>query len=1052
MVNKLKDNLESKKMDLPLIRANFGIIKGNEFNSLVDSGSSRSLVSRNVIERLQSSQFLNIQENQVCCITANSSKLDISHSVKLKIKIENFSWKFNFLISDVLSIPVILGADFIKHSQLIVNIFDNLFWFNFKPDYKFNLVNFKNYPLTIANLETKVKKFEFNEQKFSDNERKQLINLIEEYPDVLTTRLGKSTLGEYNIRLADNTPVKRAPYQLSPPKMQIMRNKIDSLLKEGVIEPSNSCYSSPSFLVDKPNGDHRLVIDYRALNKKIEIDCNPIPNIHFSFHWFAKAKYFTVIDLNQGYYQMSLGKESRHLTSFCTMWGLYQWTRVPFGLATGAQAISNLMEMIFSDLKYKYVFCYLDDLVVYSENFEQHIEHVNEVFKRLRKSGLTINPSKLKLAEKQIPFLGHLVSSQGVSIDPDRTKSIREYPPPKDSKGIARFIGAIGYYSKFIPNYAEIAAPLNALRKKDSKFVWSTQCEKAFQKLKDSIMQPPVLRLADFDKKFIVQSDASSIAIAAVLSQEVDGILQPVAYASRKLTQSEQKYSTYELEGLAVVFAFEKFRLYLLHKKFLLQTDNSALSWILGHTKQLGRIARWILKIQEFQFDVEHIRGTQNLIADTLSRMYQTEKQLSVETIPDVSNVLLSDFPLVFQEFHTYQQQDPILKNIIERLKAKEEIFPYSLSKGVLMCKVRRSPDNKIVVPQILKPLIFKYFHDTCLGGHLGIFKTIQKVQEKFTWNGINKDIANMVKSCLLCAQSKPAQKKNFGFLSSKVADRPLQKFFLDFVGPLTRTERGNTMIFSCIDAFSKYCWLIPIREGNSNSVIREMKRIFVNFSIPESIVTDNGSAFVSKKFKNFCFQLGIKHFTTIEYYPQANLVERIHRNLKSALIAFNNERQTKWDLSLEWLPLAFNLAVHESNGFTPYELLFRHQPRNSLDNIWNIESFLPSKFSEDTQSLWRKAKQNLLKAHQRSKSTYDKTRTEVPFKINDLVMLQHHPKSKKVDKKSAKLMIRWKGPYAICDWLSPVTVSLKEPGETVAKCRAHVSQLKMWKRSTDIT
>jgi len=347
--------------------------------------------------------------------------------------------------------------------------------------------------------------------------------------------------------------------------------------------------------VPKPNGKSRMVLDYRKLNAQIEIDSVPLPDLHSAFDWFGKAKYFSVFDLNQAYHQIPLKAESRPLTACCVPWNLYQFKRVPMGLAVGAQTLTRLLDSIFHDVKFKFVFNYLDDLLVYSESFEEHLAHLEEVMSRLRKAGLTVNPDKVSFAQGEISFLGHLVSSSGVCIDPARTQAIRDFPAPRDVKGVARFIGMVGFYRRFIPNIAELASPLNELRKKNVKFIWGEAQQKSFESLKEAIMQPPVLAMPDFEKDFVLQTDAFSQAVAAVLSQEVDGVRQPIAYASRTLSPCEKKSSSvYELECLAVVFGINKFRRFLEHKEFLLETDNQALSWLLAHPRQLGKLdAGW---------------------------------------------------------------------------------------------------------------------------------------------------------------------------------------------------------------------------------------------------------------------------------------------------------------------------------------------------------------------------------------------------------------------------------------------------------------------------
>ena len=292
---------------------------------------------------------------------------------------------------------------------------------------------------------------------------------------MLNEKLGLTHLMEYEIQLLDSTPVRLAPYRLAPPKMQYyLRNHIQGLLKQGVIETSLSNYSSPMFLVPKSTGGYRAVVDFRELNKRIAIESVPLPDIHSAFHWFAKAKYFTTLDLNQAYHQIPLAKASKPLTAFCTDWNLYLYTRVPFGLATGAQVLTRLLDQVFQDQKFDFVYHHLDDVVIYSESFGAHLEHVRLALDRLRMDGLTVKPEKVVFATQEISFLGHLVSPAGVRIDPERTRAIREFPIPRDTKGIGRFIGMVNFYHKFIPRLADVAAPLNALRKRGVKFFTCT--------------------------------------------------------------------------------------------------------------------------------------------------------------------------------------------------------------------------------------------------------------------------------------------------------------------------------------------------------------------------------------------------------------------------------------------------------------------------------------------------------------------------------------------------------------------------------------------------
>lgn len=1038
---------------IPFIECQLGTLNPISTVALIDSGAVRSLISKSLIQQLETTNSnLIFEPENLKCTTANKGQLLITESVVLKIKIENFSWKFKFFICETLSVPVIIGCDFIHHAKLVPDLFNKIYFFGFRPSFKFELG---------CNADTLMGKLQNNlmidnqGSNLGKDEQNRLAQVLKRYDDVLTLKLGLTNLTEYEIKLVSDKPVRKAPYQLDPERMNILNEEVKKMLKEGIIVKSQSNYASPVFLVPKANGSHRVVIDYRAVNKQISLDSVPLPSVETAFHWFHGAKYYTCLDLNQSYYQIPLKKECRHITSFCTMQNVYEFTRVPFGLSVGAQALSSVLDTLFEEEKFKFVYHYLDDIVIYSKDFNSHLKHIEIILSKLRNAGFTVNPEKAQFAKERISFLGHIVDQHGVSIDPSRTQKIRDFPPPKNPKGVARFIGMVGYFHKFIPNFAEIAAPINALRKKNVKFIWKEEHANAFEKLKKAITTPPILMTADFSKKFVLQTDGSSTAIAAVLCQEIDNILKPIAYASRKLTQQECKYSTYEIECLAAIWGMERFRFYLAHNKFLLLTDNSALSYVLNHPRQNGRMGRWTLRLLCFQFDVKHIPGKDNVIADCLSRMYQIEDnnieqenktEIEVDNLLNLVNSLnLSDFPLVFTDIKTHQTKDPFCNEILQKISDGIDQFPYSVSKGVLVYKHRNQDNLKIVVPKFLVPLVFKYFHSSPVGGHLGISKTMNKILENFYWKGIGKDIALLVKSCEICGKSKPAQKQNFGFLASKIVQAPMDKFYCDVVGPLVRSTQGHTHIFSCVDGFSKFSFLLPIRKANTNSIIKCLKSIFVNCSVPKSIVTDNASIFTSNKFKQFCFQLGIEHITTSPFYPNPNQVERLHRNLRSALIAFHGESQTKWDESLSWIPLAFNLSQHDSTGCTPFSLMYRFKPNHPLQNAWKIDDILPSKYTENTLRIWQKAKENLTKSHDKVKARYDKHRSPIPYKIGDLVWLKTHILSNKANKISQKLSYRWRGPYVIERWLSPVTAGLHDPDTGMFFQKAHVSHLKRY-------
>lgn len=1034
-----KSNVKGFSSVVPRISVDLG---PTQVIGLIDSGAVRSIMSSDLFSRLAPDSVKGVRPVNLECRTASNGCLRITREAQCRVKIAGFSWVFTILVAPQLSFELVLGADFMTHTQLVLDMFGGDLYFKFNP-----AVRIPFYPAKLSSASPpKLLNVVAGDTlgHLSGENKERMARLIARHPEVLTKKLGRTTVLEYDIAMKDDAVVKSTPFPLLGEKLSFMREHVDKLEKEGVIEPSVSPFASPVFLVNREGRKPRMVVDYRKLNNHVSVEGTPVPNLHESFHHFTGANFFTVLDLNSAYHQIPLSERSKKYTAICLPWRLYQFKVIPFGLATGGLVLTRLLDEILHDLKFKCVFNYLDDLVIYSPTFESHLNHLEEVLTRLGRAGLTVNPEKAVFGVPEIKFLGHLVSARGVAVDPDRTQAIRSFPRPRDVKGVARFIGMVLFFSKFIPNFSEIAAPLNMLRKKGQKFVWGTAQQEGFDKLKEAIISPPVLRMADFKKPFILQTDASSKALGAVLLQEFEGTRCPIAYASRSLTPSEQRSSSaYESECLAVVFGVEKFRSFLEHREFVLETDNQALSWMLSHSRQLGKLGRWVARLTSLKFQVSHIRGTQNVIADALSRTFEPE-ETEVETTPMCASLLLN-FPLGYSDIGASQAQDSELLPIIESLRKGESNPRFCLSRGVLCKADREGIPKQIYVPSSLVDLIFKYYHESPIGGHLGFFKTRGKIFSSFYWPSINRDIKTRIKNCSTCAISKPCLKSKVGFLSSRVPTRPMEKLYLDHVGKLPRTKNGNAYILVVVDAFSKFTWLCPVREVTSKTTIKALNTyIFQNFGFPSIVISDNHSSFTSHLFKNFCFSHSIKHATISAYHAEANMVERYNRNLKASLIAYHSASQNTWDESLPWLQQAFNSALNESSMHTPSEVVLKFRPTSPLSLSWNINELLPDPNSNhDVVKVWREVRGNLLKAHERHKIVYNKNRYPNPYKIGDIVWCKTHPKSSAIDKRAAKLMPRYSGPFRIFDFLTPVTVSLGNPNSNEVVKKAHISHLK---------
>ena len=455
----------------------------------------------------------------------------------------------------------------------------------------------------------------------SPPQKEQVNELLNEYKDVMSDLPGRTTLGEHCIKLKENEHLKSKPYPIPHSLRDTVRDEVKTMLSLGVIEPSESPIASPIVLVKKPDGTNRFCVDYRKLNKVTIFDAEPIPDQDELFTKVAHAKFFTKIDLSKGYWQVPMSPESKQLTAFLTPNGLFQFTVMPFGLVNAPASFSRLMRRLLDGLDG--AVNYIDDILIYSTTWEQHLATLTELLRRLRAARLTARPSKCFVGQTSVEFLGHVIEEGRVRPRPEKLKAIQEISRPQTKRELRSFLGTTNYYRKFIPNYSAIAAPLTDRTKnaEPNKIRWETSQENAFTTLKEKLSNSPILHLPNLSQDFILRTDASNIGLGAILLQTIEDERFPVAYASRKLLQREKAYSTIERECLAVVWAIRKFEPYLYGRQFVLETDHHPLAYMNSAKPANGRLMRWILALQPYRFRVVAIRGSENVGADLLSRL-----------------------------------------------------------------------------------------------------------------------------------------------------------------------------------------------------------------------------------------------------------------------------------------------------------------------------------------------------------------------------------------------------------------------------------------------
>ena len=460
-------------------------------------------------------------------------------------------------------------------------------------------------------------------EQLEKNQHTQLQELLTEFKDVLSNQPGRTNVTEHTIETGDAHPIRLQPYRLPYAYTDTVRQELKDMEESGIIEPSSSNWAAPIVLVKKKDGTLRICVDYQKLNSQSRADAYPMPRIDELIDRLGQAKFVTTLDLTRGYWQVPVEESAREKTAFVTPFGLYQFRVMPFGLQGAPATFQRMMDKLTRGLEDSTA-AYLDDLVIFSHSWEEHLQHIQRVLHRLRAAGLTVKPKKCQFAMRHCTYLGHIVGNGMVRPEPSKIAAVRSFKRPQTKKHVRAFLGVAGYYRKFIPNFASIATPLTDLIRKDcpNRVVWTPRCEIAFQNLKKQLCSDPVLRSPDFTKQFIVQTDASDRGVGAVLSQLDDNNDDhPVAYFSRKLLPREEKYSTIEKECLAIKLAVHAFHVYLLGRPFTIQTDHRSLEWLDRLKDNNSRLTRWSLALQPYDFQVEYRTGKANANADGLSRI-----------------------------------------------------------------------------------------------------------------------------------------------------------------------------------------------------------------------------------------------------------------------------------------------------------------------------------------------------------------------------------------------------------------------------------------------
>ena len=786
-------------------------------------------------------------------------------------------------------------------------------------------------------------------------------------------------------------------YHLSPKESECLRTYIDENLKKGFIRPSKSPFGSPIFFVPKKDESLRPCVDYRDVNALTVKNRHPLPLINEMMDRFNKAKIFTKIDLRGAYNLVRMRKGDEHKTAFRCQFGHFEYTVMPFGLTNAPAIFQGMMFDIFRDVIDIYVVIYLDDILIFSENEEDHIKHVKTVLSRLESNSLYAKLKKCSFHATTVEFLGFVISANGISMAKDKVDAVMSWSVPKSPKEIMSFLGFTNFYRRFIPNYSALALPLTSMLKKDSFFKWSQPCQDAFDRLKAAVTSDSVLHHVHPDLPFLLETDASNFAIGAVLSQFPTSdtsditLCHPVAFFSRKFLPAEINYTVHDKELLAIVDSFKHWRHYLLGTSHpvLVLSDHRNLEYFRKKPILRPRHARWSTTLSDFDFRLVYRPGTSNTVADALSR-----------------------------------SQPPSLEE-------GDNSSPPSILKPVnwsLIATINQSSSD-LSNNQIQE--ILQQRHDSKIAGHPGRRKTYELIRKDFIWPKMVKDINQYVKSCQVCQRNKSSRRlSRFPLKPLPVPNSPWSVVSLDFITDLPKSNNFDSILV-IVDHFTKMSHFVACtKEIDSKSTANLfLKIVFCKHGLPSKIISDRGPQFVAMFWENLFALAGVKCSKTSAFHPQSNgLSERTNQSLEQYLRCFVNYEQDNWVDLLPFAEFSYNNSINASTGMTPFYANYGYHPRSDLllpdKPVLNVSSHeLLSHLNILQNKLYTQlvlSKERMLKSHGKSNPSQ--------FNIGDLVWVKTTNISS--PRPCPKLDHKKRGPFKIIEKLSPISYKLELPLE----------------------
>ncbi|XP_049932541.1 uncharacterized protein LOC126409878, partial [Nymphaea colorata] len=1019
-----------------------GTIQGHRVTILLDSGATHNFMS---LETAKDSGCTLEDQAPLTVLVGDGTRLPCVHICRnMDITVQGIPYKIDVLVLPIKGMDLVLGVDWLETLGGIYWDFSKMkmrfereggdqvtlegIQPNLEPKAAIKALVAQQPALWLISLATDVP------PKGTETEviPKEVQQVLDGFEDVFSEPKGLPPPRSYDHRIVLSNgaePVNVRPYRYGFTQKTEIERLVKEMIEGGIIRPSSSPFSSPVLLVKKKDETWRFCVDYRALNEVTIKDRHPIPVIDELLDELAGASIFSKLDLRAGYHQIRMDKHDVPKTAFRTHDGHYEFLVMPFGLTNAPATFQRRMNDIFRPHLRDFILVFFDDILVYSRSLEHHIVHLRKTLQILRQNELFAKASKCSFGQESIGYLGHIVSKEGVRADPEKLHAMEQWPLPKDPRGMRGFLGLTGYYRRFIQGYGSIASPLTKMLKK-GEFTWTDHSREAFVKLKAAMLAAPVLTLPDFSLDFVVETDASDVGVGAVLSQKG----HPIAYMSKALTHRAKSLSTYENELFAIVLAVEKWRPYLIGRKFIVRTDHSSLRYMLKQRVSTPTQQRWLAKLLGYDFTIEYKKGTENSAADSLSRLGEQFLTLSV---------LETD---LWQRLVIEQEADEGLRLLRASVQQNPGSIPNHGMKGNVLYR-----KGKAVVPRgsSLKKELLSHFHCSTTAGHEGVAKTLARIKTQFWWEGLKGEVKEFVRSCQICQREKYEATKPPGLMHPlPIPTKPWADVSMDFIDAMPRSE-GKEAVFVVVDRLTKYGHFAPLPRHYNGPLVAGIYQDYVGklHGMPSTIVCDRDSIFLSAFWREYMRMAGTSlHFSTAHHPQTDGQSEVVNRTLETYLRCFAGERPNTWVRYLAWAEWSYNTSLHSGTSITPYEALYGCPPplipNYEVGTAQDDEVDCTLRNRDEILTVLR---QHIVRAQNRMKQTYDKGRKDREFKVGDMAWLKRLPMRQKslLGQPYSKLLPRYYGPFRVLQRVGKGAYRLALPPTALVHPVFHVTRLK---------